>query len=61
MHISNFDELVHFCGRVRSCDVLAVDTEFLREHTYYPRLCLLQLAAGDDIAAIDTPGIKDLQ
>lgn len=40
--------------------MLAVDTEFLREKTYFPRLCLVQVAAGDDIAAVDPILIDDL-
>ena len=41
--------------------VLAVDTEFLRERTYRPRLCLIQLAtSADDIAAVDPIAIRDL-
>ena len=44
-------------------DCVAVDTEFVRERTYYPKLCLIQLAAGDAIWCIDTiaiPNIKPL-
>ena len=44
-------------------DCVAVDTEFVRERTYYPKLCLIQLAAGDVIWCIDTiaiPNIKPL-
>lgn len=40
--------------------MLAVDTEFLRERTYYPRLCLVQVGTGDEIAAIDPILISDL-
>jgi ribonuclease D len=36
---------------------VAVDTEFIRERTYYPKLCLIQLAAGDRIWCIDTIAI----
>ena len=34
-------------------NVIAIDTEFIRESTYYPQLCLIQLAAGDYCFAID--------
>ena len=34
-------------------NVIAIDTEFIRESTYYPQLCLIQLAAGDHCFAID--------
>ena len=38
---------------------VALDTEFVRERTYYPRLCLIQLATGDRLALIDPITIKD--
>ena len=61
MFISTSEELARFCERASSSRVLAVDTEFLRERTYHPRLCLLQLAISpDDIAAVDPIAIRDL-
>lgn len=60
VYISNFDDLSDFCKRAQSSKVLAVDTEFLREHTYYPQLCLVQVATPDEIAAVDPILIKDL-
>ena len=61
LFISTYEELERFCERASSSPVLAVDTEFLRERTYRPRLCLIQLAtSADDIAAVDPIAIRDL-
>lgn len=38
---------------------LALDTEFVRERTYYPRLCLIQLATGSRLALVDPLAIAD--
>lgn len=40
---------------------IMLDTEFIREKTYYPKLCLIQLAADDQIACIDPLKLDDLQ
>lgn len=40
-------------AQLRSSDWLALDTEFMRERTYYPQLCLVQVAAPDVVACID--------
>ncbi|MDI9591357.1 MAG: ribonuclease D [Acidobacteriota bacterium] len=60
MYISQFDELSAFCERVGSARTLAVDTEFLRERTYYPKLCLIQVATHDESASIDPLVLDDL-
>ncbi len=39
--------------------VLALDTEFVRERTYYPRLCLVQAGLGGEILLVDTLAIPD--
>ena len=39
--------------RFRSASFLAVDTEFMREKTYYPQLCLIQISDGDEAVCID--------
>jgi ribonuclease D len=49
-------------GRVRAWpagEALALDTEFVRERTYYPRLCLIQAAIGGDVALVDALAIAD--
>lgn len=60
LYICDAAELAAFCDRVSSAKVLAVDTEFVRERTYYPRLCLVQLASYDEAACIDPILIDDL-
>jgi ribonuclease D len=45
--------LVDFCDRVKSAPFIAVDTEFMRETTYWPKLCLIQAATAKDSAIID--------
>ena len=51
--------LVEFCDLIRGSDFIAVDTEFMRENTFWPELCLIQVADRDHAAAIDpmAPGI----
>ena len=47
------------CARWASADFITVDTEFMRESTYYPDLCLVQVACSNEAAAID-PKSPDL-
>lgn len=61
LFISTPGELAAFCERAASSNVLAIDTEFLRERTYRPRLCLLQLAtSANDTAAVDPLALQNL-
>ena len=46
-------ELAALCERLSKHDFVAVDTEFMRENTYWPELCLLQIASVEEAAAID--------
>ncbi|MDB5562558.1 MAG: Ribonuclease, partial [Hyphomicrobiales bacterium] len=52
-------ELGEFCARAANFDFVTVDTEFLRETTYWPKLCLLQVATSDEAVLIDplAPGL----
>lgn len=51
--IKTNDALAEACARLRRHDFVAVDTEFMRESTYWPVLCLIQAAAGEDEFIID--------
>lgn len=45
--------LVEFVDLIKSSDFIAVDTEFMRENTFWPELCLIQVADSEHAAAID--------
>jgi ribonuclease D len=51
--IADSAQLAAFCARVSKADFITVDTEFMRERTYWPQLCLIQVAGPDEVAAID--------
>src|SRR5882757_2629543 len=51
--ITSNADLQAFCGRLASAPFIAVDTEFMRETTYWPILCLIQVASLEDAAVID--------
>ncbi|HEY9011227.1 MAG TPA: ribonuclease D [Devosia sp.] len=51
--ITSTDVLADFCKRAAGYDHVTVDTEFLRETTYWPRLCLIQVATQDEAVLID--------
>ena len=53
MYIEDQEALEAFVERARRSSVLAIDTEFLREKTYYARLCLIQFATDDEVAVVD--------
>ena len=59
-YIDTQSELESFIERTLSADVLAIDTEFMREKTYYPKLCLLQMSTGQETAIIDPFKVEDL-
>ena len=52
--------LVEFCQHLRGTPWLALDTEFIREKTYYPQLCLIQIATPERIACIDPLALPTL-
>ena len=58
--ITTSDALADLCARFAKADFITVDTEFMRENTFWPELCLIQIADTEEAAAIDplAPGIN---
>ncbi len=59
-YIDRGDALAALCARLRDSPWLALDTEFLREKTYFARLCLIQIATEHEIAVVDPVALEDL-
>ncbi len=57
--ITDSATLTALCKRLSKSDFVAIDTEFMRENTYWPQLCLIQIADVNEAAAIDplAPGL----
>ena len=57
--LTRTEELAEACARLGSAEFVAVDTEFMREQTFWPRLCLIQMAAGSTEVLVDSlaPGM----
>ena len=60
MYITSADQLKIFCDNLKSAEILAVDTEFVRETTYFHRIGLIQVGSGEHFAAIDPVLLSDL-
>jgi len=58
--INNTDKLIEFCNLLQKQEYITVDSEFIREHSYYPKLCLLQIACECTEAIIDPLSKVDL-
>ena len=54
------EELQSLCARLAQAEWITVDTEFLRERTYYPQLCLIQVASATEVACIDPQKVTSL-
>src|SRR5438552_9428352 len=52
--ITTTSELAAVCSRLARHPVITVDTEFLRETTYYPLLCVVQMASPEEAVVVDT-------
>jgi len=58
--IENAQELSAFCEKIADAEYIAIDTEFVRDKTYFSKLCLIQIASPSEIACIDPLMVKDL-
>ena len=59
--ITTESQLASLVERLDQYDSLGFDTEFVSEHTYRSQLCLIQVAAGDVLAVIDTLKVQELE
>src|SRR5262249_62254813 len=54
--IADTAALAEFCERQMRAEFVTIDTEFMRDRTYWPDLCLVQVAGPEEAAAIDPLG-----
>jgi ribonuclease D len=59
--IDNDTALARLVANLSDASIAAIDTEFVREKTYYPQLCLIQVASGTEVACIDCLAGLDLE
>jgi ribonuclease D len=59
-YIDTKKALQEFCAEIANCSWLAIDTEFMREKTFYPELCLIQIGTSELTACIDPLRLDDL-
>lgn len=60
MYIRTVTPLRHLCDQAKAEGCLALDVEFIREHSYVPKLALIQIAVSDTCAIIDPLEVEDL-
>lgn len=58
--IDNNQALIDVCQLFQQAEFLAVDTEFVRTRTLYPKLGLIQISDGEQVALIDPVALEDL-
>ena len=59
--IQNKSQLNTYLELIKDSSLIAIDTEFKRINSYYPELCLIQIATGNHLECIDVLAIKDLE
>lgn len=60
LYVDTPAKLQALCAQLADAPWIALDTEFLREKTYFSKFCLLQLAAGEVVACVDPLALADL-
>jgi ribonuclease D len=60
VYVTDTQSLAELVAELRTAPGVAIDTEFMREKTYFARLCLIQLASDDVTAIVDPLAIADL-
>ncbi len=58
-YIETNQQLVGFCDKIKTAGYCTIDTEFVREKTYYPILSLIQIASEQYMACIDPLAVED--
>ncbi len=58
--ITRRDELARFCDELAGEPSIAIDTEFVAEHTYHPVLCLVQVATREQLVLIDAMAVPEV-
>jgi len=60
LYINTYPQLDELCEKIRKEPWIALDTEFLREKTYYPKFCLLQIATSEWVVCVDPIALPKL-
>ncbi|SJM94191.1 ribonuclease D [Crenothrix polyspora] len=60
-YIDSAEQLPLLCEQIKQAAWLALDTEFLREKTYYPKFCLLQIATPEWVVCVDPIALPQLE
>lgn len=61
LYINTPEQLGDLCAKLADAPWIVLDTEFLREKTYFPKFCLLQISAGDCVACVDPLALELLK
>ncbi len=59
-YVDTVEQLEQLCLKISQAEWIALDTEFLREKTYYPQFCLLQIATPDWVVCVDPLALDDM-